>query len=110
MDVTTTYELMIPSRISTRDDTAVIAVSDSISLERQEIHIFIEEISEGFRVLVNERPVDGERIAVITRNTPDKRVLISLEKTEGGTQSQENKDECLITFRAELVDSSQSDT
>ena len=110
MDVTTTYELMIPSRISTRDDTAVIAVSDNISLERQEIHIFIEEISEGFRVLVNERPVDGERIAVITRNTPDKRVLISLEKTEGGTQSQENKDECLITFRAELVDSSQSDT
>lgn len=65
-------------------------------------------VTAKLMLLINGLPVSGEQIAVITEDTPDKTLKLSLGEAADGSQLRAGTYECHITFKAELADVQQS--
>lgn len=135
IEVTTTYELIIPAEITAEEGTAQLAVSKNISLEQREVRISIADAQNtaveagsaydpdtGLLTLarqgdskelpatiqlalrINGKPVTGEQIAVITQNTPNKALALSLVVPEQGSPHRDSSYVCHVIFKVELTD------
>ena len=102
MEVTTTYELIIPDEINREEDTAQISVSENISLENREVRIRITEIGAEKQ---NDGSVDDEsgQMMVISSSTPDKKKSFSLAEFFETSEKEEDKPLRLL-FNARMVE------